>query len=166
MYFSRDPGESWEYAHIPEMMGGESQAAELNDGSLMMNCRSSSGYRKVPVTSDLGRTWDRTWLEEQLPDPACNASIHRYASVLDGDAGNVILIANLPSSTAGDRTDLTVRIRYDEGDTWPASRQIYDGSSATSSMAVLPDDSIAILFQRASYTAISFVRVTLDALTD
>jgi sialidase-1 len=124
------------------------------------------GYRMVSVTPDLCQTWISIGVDEQLPDPSCNVSFIRYTSVLDGDDKDRLLFSNLPISTKDDRRNLTVRISYDEGQTWPFSKQIYDGFSAYSSMAVLPDGSICILFERCNYTAISFVRFTLETLTN
>jgi Neuraminidase (sialidase) len=166
IYFSTNHGKSWEFRKMQEAIGGETELVELNDGSLMLNTRSSVGYRKVSVTPDLGQTWTNVWIDEQLPDPSCNVGFIRYSSVLDGDEKDRILFSNLPVSTIDDRRDLTVRISYDEGRTWPVSKQIYDGFSAYSSMAVLPDGSICVLFERCNYTIISFVRFTLEALTD
>jgi sialidase-1 len=40
-----------------------------------------------------------------------------------------------------------VRLSNDDGATWPVSRTIHPGPSAYSSLAVLPDQTIACLFE-------------------
>ena len=64
---------------------------------------------------------------------------------------------------------MTVRVSYDEGLTWPVARVIHEGPSAYSSLVVLPDGSIGLLFERGDrspYERITFARLTLDWLTD
>ena len=59
---------------------------------------------------------------------------------------------------------MTVRLSYNEGKTWPIAREVYPGSSAYSSLTVLPDGSIGLLYERDDYKKISFARFTLDWL--
>ena len=64
---------------------------------------------------------------------------------------------------------LTVRLSYDEGKTWPVSKLLYEGKSAYSCLAVLPDGTIACLYERGEgrYSEnLYFARFTLDWLTD
>ena len=42
------------------------------------------------------------------------------------------------------RTDVTVYISYDEGETWPVSKTIVPYSSAYSSLCVMPDGTIGL----------------------
>ena len=52
----------------------------------------------------------------------------------------------------------------DDGETWPWSNVIYAGSAAYSSMAVLPDGRIGILFERDRYSRVSFATFALKEL--
>ena len=64
---------------------------------------------------------------------------------------------------------MTVRVSEDEGASWPVSRVIQEGSAAYSSLVVLPDRSIGLLFERGDrspYEKITFVRFTLEWLTE
>ena len=64
---------------------------------------------------------------------------------------------------------MTVRLSYDEGLTWAVSRVLHDGPSAYSTLAVLPDQSIGVLFEqgeKSPYEKITFARFTLAWLTD
>jgi sialidase-1 len=77
-----------------------------------------------------------------------------------------LLFAN-PASSARER--LTVRLSYDEGTSWPIARVVHAGPAAYSSIVVLPDRSIGVLFERGDrspYDRISFARFTLDWLTN
>ena len=61
---------------------------------------------------------------------------------------------------------MTVRISYDEGKTWSEGKTIYSGGSAYSSMTVLENGDIGLLFEKDGYTENCFVRFSLDWLTD
>ena len=70
---------------------------------------------------------------------------------------------------AAERENLTVRMSYDDGATWPVTKSIYPGPAAYSSLAVLPDGSIGLLYERGvTYAAerLTFVRFSLAWLED
>lgn len=46
-----------------------------------------------------------------------------------------------------DRRELTLKVSYDEGATWPVSRLLHAGPSGYSSIATLSDGSIGILYE-------------------
>jgi len=63
------------------------------------------------------------------------------------------------------REKLTVRVSYDEGATWPVSKTIFAGPAAYSCLTMLPDKSIACLFERGeknSYEKISLAAFPLE----
>jgi len=65
------------------------------------------------------------------------------------------------------RIDLTVRLSYDSGKTWPVSKLLNPGRSAYSNLAILPDGSIGCLYERGKsipYETITFARFTMDWL--
>ena len=55
-----------------------------------------------------------------------------------------------------------LRLSGDGGASWPVFRSVYAGSAAYSSMCILPDNSIGILFERDNYTKLTFVRIEPD----
>ena len=64
---------------------------------------------------------------------------------------------------------MTVRVSYDEGASWPVSRVVHEGPAAYSSLVVLPDRSLGLLFERGErspYETMTFARFTLEWLTD
>ncbi|MEN3942328.1 sialidase family protein [Prosthecobacter sp. SYSU 5D2] len=86
---------------------------------------------------------------------------------------NRILFANPATQIPGrwGRTTLTLRMSYDEGQTWPVARVLHPGFSAYSSLVVLQDGSIGCLFEsggdvkKERYQHITFARFPLAWLT-
>ncbi len=164
LFSSKDHGESWHLIDTPIQPANESKVIELVDGRLMVNSRVNKGEdcRWVHLSSDNGATWTSK-PDHTLIDPGCNASILRYTSTKDGYAKNRLLFCNASSSDG--RKNLTLRISYDEGETWSDGKVIDAGPSAYSSMTICEDGSIAILYEP-GYKALRFARLTLDYLTD
>ena len=99
-----------------------------------------------------------------LVDPGCNASIIRYTSINNGDDKNRLLFSN--ANKKDSRSNMTIRVSYDEGKTWTAGKTIYSGGSAYSSMSILKNGDIGLFFEKDNYQENAFVRVSLDWLTD
>jgi len=162
--YSDDHGKTWKLGGVEDEATNESTVVELADGSLLQNMRSGRGKnrRAVATSRDAGSTWSPARLDPELIEPVCQASLLRYSWPEDGKSR--ILFAN-PASVKRER--MTVRLSYDEGATWPASRIIHAGPSAYSCLAVLPDKTIGCLFEcgeKTSYERIVFGRFPLDWL--
>ncbi|MCK5000637.1 MAG: exo-alpha-sialidase, partial [Anaerohalosphaera sp.] len=163
---STDHGQTWTLSNPAPGSGSENQAVELNDDSIMINIR-QGGSRGITTTPNKGQTWTARYNDTALIEPGCQASFIRYWSTLDGDEKDILLFSN-PASTSS-RVNMTVRISYDEGRTWPVSKVVYGGSSAYSSLTVLPDNTIACLYECGDtdlYEAIAFAKLSLKWLTD
>lgn len=163
--FSDDHGKTWQIGGIEDEMTNESTIVELSDGSLLHNMRSyhKKSRRAVATSQDSGLTWSPVKLDDTLIEPVCQASILRCTWP---DSGGIsrILFSN-PASTK--REKLTVRLSYDEGATWPVSKEIHSGPAAYSCLTILPDQSIGCLFERGatnSYEKISLARFPLSWL--
>ncbi len=164
LFASDDHGKTWYLIDTAIKPGNESKVVELADGSWMINSRfNGKGMRWVHISKDEGKTWD-TSPSPLLVDPGCNASIIRYSSVKDGDDRNRLIFSNAKMRKG--RKNLTVRISYDEGKTWNEGKTIYPGGSAYSSMTVLPNGDIAVLFEKDGYKENEFVSFSLKWLTD
>ncbi|MHC4573658.1 MAG: sialidase family protein [Planctomycetota bacterium] len=167
--FSDDAGKTWKLSEIIKPGCNESQVIELSDGRLMMNMRNYGPTKKtraISISADGGATWGTVFNHPQLVEPTCQASFLRYTTRANGRR-NRLLFSN-PASREG-RFNMTVRLSYDEGETWPVSKLIYAGPSAYSCLAVLPDGHIACLYeagQEHPYETITFARFTLEWLTD
>jgi len=162
LFGSDDHGESWYLIDVPIKPGDESKVVELADGSWMVNSRVNGlGFRYVHLSADEGKTWVSE-PDSSLSDPGCNASLIRYSSVNQGADKNRLLFSN--ANMKDERKNLAVRISYDEGMTWPEIKTVYAGSSAYSSMTVLSNGDIGLLFEKDDYQEIAFVRLTLQWL--
>lgn len=61
---------------------------------------------------------------------------------------------------------MTVRVSYDEGLSWSEGKTIYPGSSAYSTMTVLENGQIGLVFEKDFYSENVFVSFSLEWLTD
>lgn len=100
---------------------------------------------------------------ERVPDPTCQGSLIR----LPDSAGKNSLLFSNPASTSRER--MTVRLSKDGGETWPLSCVLHEGSSAYSSLVMLPDGRAACLYERGTtkgkdITGLVFVTFGLDSL--
>ncbi len=162
LFGSTDHGRTWFLFDTPLRPANESKIVELSDGSWLVNSRvSEGGTRYVHVSGDGGQTWESR-PDPELPDPGCNASIVRYSEV-DADGQSGLLFSN--AADPSERRNLTVRLSYDGGVTWAAGRSVYTGPSAYSSMTVMKNGEIGLLFEKDRYTQNVFVRLTLEWLT-
>lgn len=165
LFGSDDHGKTWYFIDSPISPADESKIVELADGTWMVNARvnDKNGLRYVHTSSDEGKTWTTT-AEPQLIDPGCNASIIRYTSMDDGYKKNRLLFSNAKSEKG--RTNMTVRVSYDEGKTWSAGKTIYSGSSAYSSLTVLKNGDVGLFFEKDDYSENVFTSFSLKWLTD
>jgi sialidase-1 len=166
--YSDDGGRTWGRGGAAEAGTNESQVVELADGSLMINMRNhppkSENFRMVATSGDGGRSWSKAVPDTHLIEPPAQASLLRYTPA-GSDDRRPLLFSN-PASTRRER--MTLRVSYDEGATWPVSRVLHDGPAAYSSLVVLPDGTIGLLFERGAtspYETITFARFTLEWLT-
>jgi len=164
LFGSDDHGRTWFLIDTPLKPADESKVVELADGSWMVNSRvKNSGLRYIHTSSDEGKTWVSK-PDTSLIDPACNASIIRYTSVSGGSDKNRLLFSNAKSKNK--RKNMTVRISYDEGKSWSVGKTIYAGESAYSSLTVLQNGDIGLIFEKDDHNENAFVHLTLDWLTD
>ena len=164
LFGSDDHGKTWFLIDTPIKPADESKVIELADGRYMINARvnTGEGHRYVHISDDKGKTWE-TRAETALTDPGNNASIIRYSHE-GADAKNRLLFSN--SNSADSRENLSVRISYDEGETWSEAKTIYEGPAAYSDLTVLENGEIGVFFEADDYTRNLFTSFSLDWLTD
>lgn len=161
---SDDRGRSWQLGGETGPGVDESQVVELADGRLMLNMRSYRGKhcRAVSYSADGGKTWSEVTDVPELVERPTQGSILRYTLAGPQDK-NRLLFCN--PADPSQRVNLTVRISYDEGRTWPVSRTLYAGSGLYSCLTVLPGGTIGCLFERDNCRTISFARFSLEWLS-
>jgi sialidase-1 len=139
--YSDDDGQTWKIGGSAGPETNESAVVQLADGSLMLNMRSYAGQhrRAVSISRDGGLTWSPVRLDPALIEPVCEASFICYTR-----RGRSLLLFSNPADVVRDR--LTVRLSYNGGRTWPVSRLVDPDFSEYSSLAVLKDGTIGLLY--------------------
>ncbi|GAA3579276.1 exo-alpha-sialidase [Snuella lapsa] len=166
LLYSADHGQTWNRSATNSYdRFDENTIVELNDGRIMVNARNHYGTsnRLITYTSDLGSTWEPYHFDSILIDPICQGHITRYTSTLDGYDKNRILFSN-PGNTSS-RKNGTLRISYDEGQTWTHSKLYQEGDSNYSCIAILPNGKIGVLYE-VNHSLLRFKRFNLEDLTD
>lgn len=167
--FSSDHGATWDFGSgIPTAspQTNENTLCELDDGRLLFSMRTPSGsngqrawvrYQPGGANPMRDGTWETLFRLPSVPDPVCQGSVIQWTSTHRGDPREFILFGNPASSSS--RVNFTLRVSPDGGNTWPVSRLLYAGPSAYSSICILPDRSIGVLFEKDNYTRVTFARV-------
>lgn len=167
--YSDDHGVSWRRgAAITN--GGEIQVAETPGGGLIASLRDNgfawNGVRTFSRSTDGGLTWGvvftNTVNPPAIPDPACQGNIFRLTTTNDSNASRLI---HANAADASSRVNLTLRISYDEGATWPVSHQVYAGGSAYSSVTKLATGEIGLLFEKDPYGNLAYTRLSVGQIT-
>ena len=142
---SDDGGRTWVLGgSTPTDQVNECTVAELSDGTLLLNMRNygADRIRQTSTSTDGGETWSALRGDSALVEPVCQASLVRA----DRGDGKTLLAFSNPASTTS-RTTMTVRLSLDEGRSWERRYLVYEGPSAYSNLVVLPNGSLAILFE-------------------
>jgi sialidase-1 len=144
---SDDGGPSWQIGASAGDNTDESTVIERADGSLLLNMRAEHNEhgvakkrRALAVSRDRGATWSELAWDETLVEPVCQASLVRY------DARRMVLFSNPAHEVK--RMRMTVRLSHDDAATWPVARVVHEGPAAYSSLTVLNDKSIGLLYER------------------
>ena len=143
--YSTDGGKNWAYGNGVPHKTSECQVVELQDGSIMINCRNETwaGKRVVYVTRDLGKTWQPHETNcKDLVEPTCQGSI---ISVDSAKHGRLLLFSN---PKVYPRSFMTVRASRDDGKTWNEG-VLYDTRRCMgySCQAMVDADHVGIIYE-------------------
>ena len=152
--YSDDHGATWQVSSDAACItGDEAKIVELENGDLLMSIKNraddssnSKGYRLMAKSTDQGATWTTATVNNNLNDPGCNGEVVSYETA----DGKYYLIHSMPGSTST-RENVTVYLSSDGGQTWPISRQVYNGYSAYSALEVLDDGTIGIIVEEGKW---------------
>jgi sialidase-1 len=186
--YSDDHGATWKGGEIAVpctdlwINPNETVAVELADGRVMLNVRNESKtHRRLITTSHDGATgWSTPAFDDALLEPICMAGLVRYSSA-DGGGKNRLLFSN-PHNLARadgkeapgksrDRKNVSVKLSYDEGRTWPVNKTIEALWSAYSDLAVTHQGTILCFYGWGAKPgfagdALRLARFNLEWLTD
>lgn len=193
--YSDDHGETWHRGDIiarekndipgsPALTNpNETISLELADGRVMVNFRNGSlKHRRGVSTSPDGATnWSPVAYDEALKETNCMGSLQRLSTVAS-HGKNRILFSNPDNDRDGDprtpstlfRKNLSIKVSYDEGRTWPVNKVLEPGPSGYSDLAVLDDGTILCLYEdglqksgsRFPAQYVTLARFNLEWLTD
>lgn len=164
-FYSDDHGKTFKLGATVNLPGSnESTATELSDGKLLLNSRNQKGdvpARIVSVSTTGGATWDSTWFDHTLIDPVNQGSLLTMGKK---KGKNIISFSNAASTKL--RDNLTLRISYDEGKTWPKSILIDKSTApdqrnvtAYSDLVNISKKEIGVLYERDNYKQIVFKKI-------
>lgn len=154
-FYTDDHGQSFKLSpNVAYAGSNEAIAVETSDGSLLFNCRNQSGdakYRIQAFTKNAGETWSEVKVMTDLPDPVCQGSMIDFEPK---KGKKVLIFSNLNSQTK--REKLTIRVSEDDGKSWSAGKEIYEGAAAYSDLVVQKDQKIGVLYEKDDYTKIVY----------
>ena len=164
---SDDHGATWRLGGGMGAFTNECEVVETRGGSLYMTVRSGKrghGKRLFSRSHDNGATWSEMGEAEGMIDPGCQGSIVRLTDAESGDMDRVLL-ASLDSTT---RDNLTLRVSYDECQTWPLSKLLYPGPAAYSDLAIASDGTVICFYEagvNGPYETLRLAQFNLDWIT-
>lgn len=171
LIYSDDHGQTWQLGGNAGTGGGEIQITETADGGLLASMRDNgfpgSGARWFNRSTDGGLTWGtpytQTANQSAIPDPACQGNVFRLTTTNESNA-NRLLHAN--AAHASSRVNMTLRLSYDDGQTWPVSHLVYAGGSAYSSVTRLATGEVGLCFEKDPYGSLHFTRRSVAQISD
>lgn len=142
--YSDDHGKTWQISEAIRPGCNESQAAELADGTVLMNMRSYNNKhcRAVSYSNDGGTTWSEIEHDYQLVESICQAGLLNYGEY-NGKQMYLFLNPAVPSG----RNHMTLKASFDNCKSWSNGKLVYAGPSAYSCLTKLPDGRIGMFFE-------------------
>ena len=158
--FSHDHGRTWQVSASAKTNTTESQVAEVAPGRLLLSIRDNRGTgRAMYETRDMGKTWTPHVADGQLPDPVCMASLLHVPASENSLGRDILLFAN--PADQKDRCNMTLRISYDGGVTWPGSVLLDEGESWGYSCLTMIDPATVGILYESSQAHITFQAIPL-----
>ncbi len=150
--YSDDGGNTWKRGAIVADSSAvisnpnESMPVQLKDGRVLMSIRNPGSIKRraFSLSDDGISNWSPVWFDSALFDPTC------MASIIAVPGKNRPLIFVNPDSKHIEKTpraNLTAKLSYDGGNTWPVQKVLNSGPSGYSDLAVDKDGLIYCLYE-------------------
>lgn len=154
--YSDDGGKTWNRGAIVADSSAaikdpnESQPVELPDGTVLMSIRNPGQMkRRAFSTSTNGiSNWTEVRYAEELFDPTCMASIVALPGQSRKEKPAIVFVnPDSRNIEKHPRRNLTAKMSYDGGFTWPVQKVLNSGPSGYSDLAVGKDGTIYCLYE-------------------
>ncbi len=169
--YSDDAGKTWQAGDIVTNNGdlaagsniqivnpSENVAVELADGRVMLNMRteSTNNRRLISYSTDGATNWTKPVFDNNLYEPVCMASLLRISGNGVGTRKRILFVnpnsINNPQvinkTNFRTRENLTARMSYDEGQSWPVQKVLWPGFAGYSDIAIDDKGTIYCLYER------------------
>ncbi|GAA5220180.1 sialidase family protein [Membranihabitans marinus] len=166
--YSDDHGTSWKYGSSfgEEFNLNESRMAQLSNGDVYLNGRytnddpkEKNNHRVIAISKDHGMQWDVLGIDKNFPKSnQCDGSV----IAMNYNQQDYLLYSKNESLEG--RKNLVVRLSEDNGETWPIAKTIDKGNAMYSDMAVLPDKSVLVLYEKGKNKALNCIRLNIEWL--
>lgn len=188
--YSDDNGKTWQRGEVAVTNTAETpnpsetMAVELADGRVMLNVRNESSkfLRLISFSRDGAEGWTPPRFDDELFEPVCAASIIRL-SERPKHKRNRLLFSNPDSRhkefvSKGEwphksRENLSLKLSYDEGESWGVSKVLDPGIAGYSDLAIGEDGTVYCLYERGGNSGnmfdtgtLTLARFNLEWLTD
>lgn len=154
--YSDDHGKTWQRGAIVADSSAavanpsESTPVQLADGRVLLSIRTATPVKRraFSISNNGISGWSPVWFEDELFDPTCMASIISLPA-LENNGHIPLLFANPDSRNIEKhpRRNLTVKVSYDDGKTWPVQQVLDSGPSGYSDMAVGRQNTVYCLYE-------------------
>jgi sialidase-1 len=163
-YYSDDHCKTFHLSSSLNLKGSnEATAAFLSNGRLLLNARNQKGDVKSRITAiskNGGESFDTIYFDNKLPDPICEGALLNV-----GIKNKKSVLAFVNAADTIDRNNLTLKISFDEGFSWPIHKLI-DGISnsakqhqdytAYSDLVKTGKREIGVLYEKDNYSKIVY----------
>lgn len=160
--FSDNGGLDWELGgSTKEDKVNECTVVELTNGTLVLNMRNYTDdrLRKMSISEDQGKSWNKIYSDNFLIEPVCQASM---ISVKIPFKREIIAFSNPNSKT--NREKMSIKLSLDKTKTWSKTVLLHSGPSAYSNLIQLNNKEIACLFEggyNSAYEGIAFKKILI-----
>ena len=168
--YSDDHGETWQYgsAFGHNLNMNESRMVELENGNMYINARyvptkpgERNNHRVTAISHDGGIHWENIEIDKNFPlSNHCDAGLVSMKRSTDNEH---LILYSKNESTEG-RKNLVVRLSDDGGKSWPVAKVADEGPAMYSDMAVLPDNTVLLMYETGKNSPVYCIRFNLDWL--